>query len=270
MCPRFVPVTDTEKPRCEQGAESMAKHRAWDSFVVARDAGESREMQQAMTKATAKPKADRGWERGSVGWGVLGAWGSNERDDSAQIARVADGRNKMIRNEKGLWVKAKDGESSASAVTNTNGAPAVLDRGHGDGPGIEKVTTTHVQDRDGRRRDSSRRRRSSSGSSSDSDDSRNRRRRRDDRGDGRRYRDDDDHRSGRGHHDRYDDRGRGRDRRYDDRRRYDDYGDERDRRRDDHRRRDDRDRRDDRRDDRDREYDRRDRRDDYDDRRRRD
>ena len=27
MCPRFVPVTDTEKPRCEQGAESMAKHR---------------------------------------------------------------------------------------------------------------------------------------------------------------------------------------------------------------------------------------------------
>ena len=128
--PRFVPVTDTEKPRCEQNDESMSKHRAWDSFVVARDAGESRQMQQAMTKATTeKPKADRGWERGSVGWGVLGSWGSNDRDERAQVARVGDGRNKMVRNDKGLWVKAKDGEGAASAVTNDEAA--ATDRGHG-------------------------------------------------------------------------------------------------------------------------------------------
>ena len=106
---RFVPVEDNETPLCEQRAHdpNMAKHRQWDSFVIARDSAQSREMEVALKKAaTDKPKADRGWERGSVGWGVLGSWGNDEKDQSAQVARVGEGRNKMVRNEKGLWVKA--------------------------------------------------------------------------------------------------------------------------------------------------------------------
>lgn len=92
--PAFVPVSDPEKARYEQDEKEMAKHRNFDSMVVARQRTET---------------TNRGWEQGSVGWGVLGAWGSSCRDEKAQVTRrVADPNKKMVRNEKGLWVKARD------------------------------------------------------------------------------------------------------------------------------------------------------------------
>eukprot|EP01066_Platyproteum_vivax_P004650 Platyproteum_vivax@DN16011_c0_g1_i1.p1 len=77
-------------------------------------------------------KVDRGWGGyDAVGWGVLGHFGSEKKDDRAQQARRAvtpiDGsgriRYKMVKNEKGLWVKEKvesdneDGDSPDSPTT---------------------------------------------------------------------------------------------------------------------------------------------------------
>lgn len=99
--PAFVPVSDPEKARYEQDEKELAKHRNFDSMVVARQRTET---------------TNRGWEQGSVGWGVLGAWGSSRRDEKAQVTRrVADPSNKMVRNEKGLWVKARDLDPEASS-----------------------------------------------------------------------------------------------------------------------------------------------------------
>jgi hypothetical protein len=72
-----------------------------------------------------KSKTDRGWEQGNVGWGVLGAFGSNQKgrksyihiyktltkifndilDEIAQVMRRSDGTNKMIKNERGISYK---------------------------------------------------------------------------------------------------------------------------------------------------------------------
>lgn len=85
--PKFVPVVDNEKSQAEQKEDTdFDKHRRFDN----------------------PHKVDRGWQQGNVGWGVLGAFGSNSKDDAAQIIKRAEGSNKMIKNEKGLWVKAKE------------------------------------------------------------------------------------------------------------------------------------------------------------------
>lgn len=90
--PKFVPVTDTEKPRSEQSNDAtMARHRQFDN-----------------PHSVNKDKVDRGWVQGEVGWGVLKNFGDDERDAKAQILRHAEGANKMVKNDKGLWVKAKE------------------------------------------------------------------------------------------------------------------------------------------------------------------
>jgi hypothetical protein len=61
-----------------------------------------------MNRGDKNPATDRGWAMGTVGWGVLGAFGSHQKDEGAQVQRKATGKNKMVRNEKGLWVKAKE------------------------------------------------------------------------------------------------------------------------------------------------------------------
>jgi len=48
-----------------------------------------------------------------VGWGVQGKFGSNEQDDGSHILkRHAVGKNKMVRNDKGLWVKVSESADS--------------------------------------------------------------------------------------------------------------------------------------------------------------
>ncbi len=62
--PKFVPVSNPELARNEQNlhSEENMKHRKFDN-----------------PHAVLKPKVDRGWQQGSLGWGVLGAFGSNEK-----------------------------------------------------------------------------------------------------------------------------------------------------------------------------------------------
>jgi hypothetical protein len=46
----------------------------------------------------------RGWEIGTVGWGVQGHFGSTEADKEAQVAASAvSSGNGLVRNEKGRW-----------------------------------------------------------------------------------------------------------------------------------------------------------------------
>ena len=81
IMPAFVPVVDSEKPRSEQVKdETWQKHRQFDTPYIV------------------KPK-DRGWQQGSLGWGVLGEFGSNEKDSAAQVIKRAEGMNKMVKNE---------------------------------------------------------------------------------------------------------------------------------------------------------------------------
>jgi hypothetical protein len=114
--PKFVPVTDSEKPKAEQSAFSkdMMIHRMFDDphSVV-----KPHELQK------------RGFADGEVGWGNLNSYGSDEKDERAQILKHAEGSNKMVRNEKGLWVKAK-------AVDNGDGQSSSSQRGMGRGSGI--------------------------------------------------------------------------------------------------------------------------------------
>jgi hypothetical protein len=75
--PKFVPVTDSEKPKSEQSfyANELLEHRQFDNpHAVIRSAEEV---------------ADE------------------EVDEMAQYLKHAEGANKMVKNEKGLWVKAK-------------------------------------------------------------------------------------------------------------------------------------------------------------------
>lgn len=64
--PRFVPVSNPEAPKSEQDLHSAEnlKHRKFDN-----------------PHAVLKPPVDRGWQQGSLGWGVLGSFGSKEKDD---------------------------------------------------------------------------------------------------------------------------------------------------------------------------------------------
>lgn len=97
--PKFVPVVDTEKSAAERANDrSFDKHRHFDN----------------------PHKVDRGWQQGNVGWGVLGEFGSSSKDDSAQVVRRAEGANKMVKNERGLWVKAKElDDGFAGSATGT-------------------------------------------------------------------------------------------------------------------------------------------------------
>jgi hypothetical protein len=115
--PKFVPVTDSEKPKAEQSAFSkdMMIHRMFDDphSVV-----KPHELQK------------RGFADGEVGWGNLNSYGSDEKDERAQILKHAEGSNKMVRNEKGLWVKAKVVDDDGGSQTSSS------QRGMGRGRGI--------------------------------------------------------------------------------------------------------------------------------------
>ena len=112
--PKFVPVADPEAPRWEQDEAKLAKHRNFDSHVVARDQTEQRKLAAGRRAATNadEGRANRGFEQGAVGWGVVGTFGSEARDADVQ-ARPAEGNLKMVQNEKGLWVRAAKGEEGA-------------------------------------------------------------------------------------------------------------------------------------------------------------
>lgn len=141
--PKFVPVVDVEKARSEQNINdaSLSKHRKFDNPF-------------AIGKNSKPPNVDRGWEQGSYGFGVLGSFGSNEKDDGAQVVRRTEGKNKMVRNEKGLWVKAKELPEDDRINSNTG-------RGRGGGVSVlaefeanySKVKTSKVNDEDERYQD---------------------------------------------------------------------------------------------------------------------
>ena len=84
--PKFVPVADPEAPRWEQDEAKLAKHRNFDSHVVARDQTEQRKLAAGRRAATNadEGRANRGFEQGAVGWGVVGTFGSEARDADAQ------------------------------------------------------------------------------------------------------------------------------------------------------------------------------------------
>ena len=92
--PKFVPVADPEAPRWEQDEAKLAKHRNFDSHVVARDQTEQRKLAAGRRAATNadEGRANRGFEQGAVGWGVVGTFGSEARDADAQ-ARPAEGED---------------------------------------------------------------------------------------------------------------------------------------------------------------------------------
>ena len=66
--PKFVPVADPEAPRWEQDESKLAKHRAWDGFVIARDSTEQRRL-----------AASGGGTDGGSGWGHVGKHGPQNR-----------------------------------------------------------------------------------------------------------------------------------------------------------------------------------------------
>ena len=114
--PKFVPVVDTEKSRAEQERDSnFDKHRKFDN----------------------PHKVDRGWQQGNVGWGVLGEFGSSSKDNSAQVVKRAEGANKMVKNERGLWVKAKDVRNDEPSI----GKPS---RGRGGGVSVIDELTSRT------------------------------------------------------------------------------------------------------------------------------
>ena len=91
--PKFVPVADPEAPRWEQDEAKLAKHRNFDSHVVARDQTKQRKLAAGRRAATNadEGRANSGFEQGAVGWGVVGTFGSEARDADAQ-ARPAEGQ----------------------------------------------------------------------------------------------------------------------------------------------------------------------------------
>lgn len=102
--PLFVPVQDVEKSKAEQMLDSikgkdsnLAKHRRWDNpYSIQSSASDS------------MPEMKRGWEQGQVGWGVQGSFGHHDKDDGSHIIhRNTDSKHKMIRDEKGLWIRVK-------------------------------------------------------------------------------------------------------------------------------------------------------------------
>ena len=112
---KFVPVTDVERPKAAQNLNTSAndKHRRFDN------------------PHSVGKTVDRGWQQGNVGWGVLGAFGNLDKDDAAQVIKRAEGVNKMVKNEKGLWVKVKSTHTDAVSATSSSrgrgGGISVLD-----------------------------------------------------------------------------------------------------------------------------------------------
>lgn len=64
--PRFVPVSNPELSKNEQNlnSEDNIKHRQFDN-------------PHSLIKST--KVVDRGWQQGTLGWGVLGAFGSDAK-----------------------------------------------------------------------------------------------------------------------------------------------------------------------------------------------
>lgn len=95
--PTFVPVTDSEKAKSEQSyyGKELLQHRRFDD-----------------------PHS------------VIRTEDSTEKDDCAQYLKHAEGQNKMVKNERGLWVKASTiGHSETSEQS----------RGAGRGSGIPVI-----------------------------------------------------------------------------------------------------------------------------------
>lgn len=110
---KFVPVSDVERPRAAQNLQTSAndKHRKFDN------------------PHTVGKTVDRGWQQGNVGWGVLGAFGNSDKDDAAQVIKHAEGAHKMVKNEKGLWVKVKNTSLDKSEIPSSS-------RGRGGGVSV--------------------------------------------------------------------------------------------------------------------------------------
>ena len=96
--PKFVPVVDTEKPLSEQDHRSKAefsKHRQFDNPYNINNYSNNNNSSNNNNNSNVKNKkkvVDRGWEQGNVGWGVLGSFGSNSKDDSAQVIKRVEGK----------------------------------------------------------------------------------------------------------------------------------------------------------------------------------
>jgi hypothetical protein len=101
---KFVPVSDVERPRAAQNLHASAndKHRKFDN------------------PHTVGKTVDRGWQQGNVGWGVLGAFGNSDKDDAAQVMKHAEGAHKMVKNDKGLWVKVKNVSSDKCEIPSSS------------------------------------------------------------------------------------------------------------------------------------------------------
>lgn len=120
--PKFVPVKDDETPALERKKESVGP-------------------------------VDRGWEQGNIGWGVLGSFGSSGKDVTAQMAVNTSKRSsgtKMVKNDKGLWVKAKNSDDE-----NHKLKPGGKGRGRGGipvfdtpTPSVNDMARNRVEDKD--------------------------------------------------------------------------------------------------------------------------
>eukprot|EP01039_Chlorochromonas_danica_P005043 gene5043-5537_t len=125
--PKFVPVQDNEKPRNEQSLydESLRKHRQFDD-------------PHSLNK--------RGWGQGEMGWGVKKVFGS-EKDLGAQVVKKnSDQGGKMMKNEKGLWVKVKSQQEEEDTQASGSGTG----RGRG-GRGLSMMDhlSMSIQQREG-------------------------------------------------------------------------------------------------------------------------
>ena len=153
--PKFVPVSDPEAPRWEQDEAALAKHRNFDSGCIARDQTEQRQLAAGRRAATKEDRANRGFEQGAVGWGVVGTFGSDARDADAQ-AHPAEGKLKMVR--KGdLWVRVakEDGvveEAPAPARSRSRGRRRGRSRSRSRSRGRRRRDRSRSRSR-GRRRD---------------------------------------------------------------------------------------------------------------------
>lgn len=122
-----MPVVDVEKPRDERDDddENFRKHRKFDAMS-----------QPSKLPDGYNKKNKRGFADGSVGWGVMGEFGSSTRDDgSAAVHRSTGSKTKMVKNEKGLWVKAEieDGEEEEERGEGRECVEAPRGRGRGGG-----------------------------------------------------------------------------------------------------------------------------------------
>jgi hypothetical protein len=100
--PQFVPVVDDETPRHERGGS---------------------------VSAVPKKTVDRGWQQGTLGWGVQGNFGSHSKDEAAQevVHRAKETDAKMVKNEKGLWVKVKHTDGGKSTGRGRGGGIPVFE-----------------------------------------------------------------------------------------------------------------------------------------------